>query len=59
MLISNQDNFSRIENSVKSFDFMCLSGLIDDDGIEIIHLYQLSLGGFACCDNDLHLIENL
>jgi hypothetical protein len=38
---------------------MCLSGLIDDDSIEIIHLYQLSLGGFACCDNYLHLIDNL
>jgi hypothetical protein len=59
MLISNQDNFSRIENSVKSFNFVCLSSLINDDSIEIIHLYQLSLGSFACCDNDLHLIENL
>ncbi len=59
VLISYQDNFFCIENCFQSFDFMSLSGFIYDDSIEILLLYKFSFGGFACCNNDLHFIEDL
>ena len=60
MLISNKDNFFSIENCIQSFDFMSLSGLIYDDSVEIIlFLHKFSSAGFACCNNDLHFIQDL
>jgi hypothetical protein len=59
MLISNKDNFFCIENCIQSFDFMSLSGFINDDSIEILHFYKFPFGGFACCNNDLHFIQDL
>ena len=38
---------------------MSLSGLINYDSIEILHLYKFPFGGFACCNNDLYFIEDL
>ena len=59
MLISNKDNFFCIENCIQSFDFMSLSGFINDDSIEILLFYKFPFGGFACCNNDLHFIQDL
>jgi len=38
---------------------MSLSGFINDDSIEILLFYKFSFGGFACCNNDLHFIQDL
>ena len=59
MLISNKDNLFCIENCIQSFDFMSLSGLVNYDSIDILLLYKFSIAGFACCNNDLHFIQDL